>query len=329
MSIPSISQTPASKGRVKPAFKRKKWTRDDTELSLLALPTSIWYLLFSYLPMFGVVLPFLNFKIIPQRSFLYSILHSEWVGFKNFRFLFRGGQIWTLLRNTIGYNIVFIILGIVVPVTLAIMLSMLRNQRGAKGYQTMMFFPHFLSWVVVSYFVYAFLGPANGIVVSMQKAAGLVPTNFYMQPRFWVFAFPLLNLWKGVGNGMVVYLAAITGIDHSLYEAAVIDGANKAQQVRYITLPSLKPMMIIMFILNVGRIFYSDFGLFYQVTQGIPASIYNVSATIDTHVFTSLRSSMPYGMIAAPTFIQSVACCITILIANAIIRRIDPDNALI
>ncbi len=315
-----------------PAIKRrrgKKWTRDDTELSLLALPTSIWYLLFCYLPMFGVVLPFLNFKIVPGSSFFQSILHSEWVGFENFKYLFIGGNIWILLRNTIGYNIIFIVQGIVVPVTLAIIISMLRNQRGAKTYQTMMFFPHFLSWVVVSYFVYAFLNAQNGIVVSMQKAAGLPRTNFYRWPEFWVWAFPALSLWKGVGNGMVVYLAAITGIDHSLYEAAVIDGASKPQQVRYITLPSLKPMMIMMFILNVGRIFYSDFGLFYQVTQGIPRSIYNVSATIDTFVYQSLRSSMPYGMIAAPTFIQSVACCITILIANAIIRRIEPENALI
>ncbi len=319
--------TPSPAPALRP--RRKRWTRDDTELSLLALPTSIWYLLFAYLPMFGVVLPFLNFKIVPGASFLRSILSSEWVGLKNFRYLFLGGQIWTLLRNTILYNIVFIILGIVVPVALAIIISMLRNQRGAKTYQTMMFFPHFLSWVVVSYFVYAFLNPQTGIIVSMQKASGIEPSNFYRTPSFWVFAFPLLNLWKGVGNGMVIYLAAITGIDHSLYEAAVIDGASKPQQVRYITLPSLKPMIIMMFILSVGRIFYSDFGLFYQVTQGIPSSIYNVSATIDTFVFQSLRSSMPYGMIAAPTFIQSVACCITILIANAIIRKIDPDNALI
>ena len=310
-------------------LRKKKWTRDDTELSILALPTSLWYLIFCYLPMFGIILPFLNYKITPNTSFLGSLLRSEWAGLANFKYLFMGGKIWILLRNTIGYNIVFITLGIVVPVTLAIIISMLRNQRGAKAYQTMMFFPHFLSWVVVSYFVYAFLNAQNGIVVSMQKAAGATPTSFYREPRFWIFAFPLLNLWKGVGNGMVIYLAAITGIDHSLYEAAVIDGATKPQQVRYITLPSLKPMMIMMFILSVGRIFYSDFGLFYQVTQGIPQSIYNVSATIDTFVFQSIRSSMPYGMIAAPTFIQSVACCVTILLANALIRRIDPDNALI
>lgn len=310
-------------------LRKKKWTRDDTELSILALPTSLWYLIFCYLPMFGIILPFLNYKIVPNASFFKSLLSSQWAGLDNFKYLFMGGKIWVLLRNTIGYNIVFITLGIVVPVTLAIIISMLRNQRGAKVYQTMMFFPHFLSWVVVSYFVYAFLNAQNGIIVSMQRAAGAATSNFYREPRFWIFAFPLLNLWKGVGNGMVIYLAAITGIDHSLYEAAVIDGATKPQQVRYITLPSLKPMMIMMFILSVGRIFYSDFGLFYQVTQGIPQSIYNVSATIDTFVFQSLRSSMPYGMIAAPTFIQSVACCVTILLANALIRRIDPDNALI
>ncbi len=312
-----------------PTARRAKWKRDDTELSLLALPTTLWYLLFCYLPMFGIILPFLTYKITPGAGFFGSILQSSFAGLENFRYLFMGGQIWLLLRNTIGYNIVFIALGIIVPVTLAVIISMLRNQRGAKAYQTMMFFPHFLSWVVVSYFVYAFLNAQNGIVVSMQKAAGLRASNFYRMPNFWVAAFPLLNLWKGVGNGMVVYLAAITGIDSTLYEAAVIDGATKPQQVRYITLPSIKPMIIMMFILSIGRIFYSDFGLFYQVTQGIPRSIYNVSATIDTFVYQSLRSSMPYGMIAAPTFIQSVACCITILLANALIRRIDPDNALI
>lgn len=309
--------------------RKRKWSRDDTELSLLALPTTIWYVLFSYLPMVGIVLPFLNYRVQPGKDFFTNLFTSPWVGLKNFNYLFIGGQVWILLRNTILYNIVFIIIGLAVPVTLAILMSMLRNQRAGKVYQTMMFFPHFLSWVVVSYFVYAFLSPATGIIPAMQKAAGLEVTRFYQDPTFWPWAFPALNLWKGVGNGMVIYLAAITGIDQSLYEAAVIDGANKRQQVRYITLPSLKPMIIMMFILSTGRIFYSDFGLFYQVTQGIPVSIYNVAATIDTFVFQSLRSSMPYGMIAAPTFIQSVACCITILLANFIIRRIDPENALI
>lgn len=308
---------------------RKRWRLDDSELSLLALPTTVWYILFCYLPMFGIVIAFKDFKILPNQSFISSLLNSEWVGFKNFRYLFIGGDIWILLRNTILYNIVFIVQGLVVPVTLAIMMSMLRNPKGGKVYQTLMFFPHFLSWVVVSYFVWAFISPDNGIINTYRVLAGQDRINLFLQPRFWVFAFPLLSLWKGVGNGMVVYLACITGIDGSLYEAAVIDGANKRQQVKYITLPSLKPMIIMMFILNIGRIFYSDFGLFYQVTQGIPVSIYNVSATIDTYVFNSLKSTLPYGMIAAPSFIQSVACCLTILGANWIIRRVDPENALI
>ena len=320
---------PTQAGQAVRKHRKKKWSRDDSELSLLALPTTIWYFLFCYLPMFGIILPFLNFRIQPGKNFFESLLASPFKGFDNFKYLFINNQIWILLRNTIGYNIIFIILGLLVPVTLAVVLSMLRNQRMGKVYQTMMFFPHFLSWVVVGYFVYAFLSPASGILASASRLAGQPVHNYYRDSSFWPVAFPLLNLWKGVGNGMVIYLAAITGIDHSLYEAAVIDGANKRQQVRYITLPSLKPMVIMMFILNVGRIFYSDFGLFYQVTQGIPQSIYNVSATIDTFVFQSLTSSRPYGMIAAPTLIQSVACCITILIANAIIRRIDPENALI
>lgn len=309
--------------------RRNKWTRDDTELSLLALPTSIWYLLFCYLPMFGIIIAFKNFKIFPNEGFLGSLLKSDWVGFSNFKYLFMGNDMLILLRNTILYNVVFIIQGLVVPVALAIMMSMLRNQRSGKLYQTFMFFPHFLSWVVVSYFVLAFLQPDRGIINTYRTFAGQDKINLYLNPKFWVYAFPMLNLWKGVGNGMVVYLACITGIDASLYEAAVIDGANKRQQIRYITLPALKPMIVMMFILNIGRIFYSDFGLFYQVTQGIPGSIYSVAATIDTYVFRSLRSNMPYGMIAAPSFIQSVACCATILLANAIIRKVDPENALI
>ncbi|MGI6214701.1 MAG: ABC transporter permease [Christensenellales bacterium] len=310
--------------------KKRRLYRDDVELTLLALPTAIWYIVFCYMPMFGIIIAFKDFKITPGKGFFFSLFTSEWVGLSNFDSLYASGRIWILLRNTICYNIVFIILGIIVPVTLAIMTHLMRNQRGGKVYQTMMFFPHFLSWVVVSYFVYAFINPRNGLIISYADVLGIPSRlNLYREPRFWVWAFPLINLWKTVGYGMVVYLAAITGIDVSLYEAALIDGANKRQQVRYITLPSIRPMIIIMFILNVGRIFYSDFGLFYQVTQGIPLPLRNVADTLDTYVFRSLTSNASLGKIAAPTFIQSVACCITILIANAIVRKVDSDSALI
>lgn len=310
-------------------IKRAKWTRDDTELTLLALPTFVWYILFSFLPMFGVIIAFKRYQIFPGKSFLYNIIHSEWVGFDNFNYLIESKSLYILLRNTIAYNFVFIVLGIVIPVTLAIMISLIYSKRKSKIYQTAMFFPHFLSWVVVSYFVYAFLSYDKGIINTFVKYIGKEPVQWYMEPKYWPFILVFMSLWKSVGYNMVVYLASITGIDPSLYEAAVVDGASKWQQVKHITIPSLRPVVIMMFILNTGKIFYSDFGLFYQVTRGIPASLYNVASTIDTYVYNALLSSTPIGMTSAATVFQSVACCITILLANWLVRKVDEDYAII
>ncbi|MBE5967557.1 MAG: sugar ABC transporter permease [Lachnospiraceae bacterium] len=310
-------------------IKSKKWNRDDTELTLLALPTFIWYILFSFLPMFGVIIAFKRYQIYPGKSFLYNIIHSEWVGFENFEYLIKSKSLFILLRNTIGYNLLFIILGIVVPVTLAVMISLVYSKRKSKVYQTAMFFPHFLSWVVVSYFVFAFLSYDKGIINMILVSLGKEKIQWYMEGKYWPFILVFMNLWKTAGYSTVVYLASITGIDPSLYEAAVVDGATKWQQVKNITLPSLKPIVIMMFILNTGRIFYSDFGLFYQVTKGIPASLYNVSSTIDTYVYNALLSNTPIGMTSAATVFQSVACCITILIANWVVKKIDNDYAII
>ena len=309
--------------------KRKKWTRDDTELTLLALPTIVWYILFCFLPMFGIIIAFKNYKIFPGHDFIYNLIQSQWAGLDNFNFLIKSNVLLMLLRNTIGYNIIFIILGIVIPVTLAIMISLVYSKRKSKVYQTLMFFPHFMSWVVVSYFVYAFLSIDKGMLNSILKTLGKDIIQWYMEPKYWPFILVFMQLWKTVGYSTVVYLASITGIDSALYEAAVIDGATKWQQVKYITLPSIKTIVIMMFILNVGKIFYSDFGLFFQVTREIPSSLYNVASTIDTYIYKALQSSAPIGMTAAATFFQSVACCLTILLANWIVRKIDNDSAII
>ena len=309
--------------------KRRRWTRDDTELTLLAVPTFVWYILFSFLPMFGIFIAFKRYQIFPGKSFIYNLIHSEWVGFDNFKYLVESRSLYILLRNTILYNLVFIVLGIVIPVTLAIMISLIYSKRKSKVYQTAMFFPHFLSWVVVSYFVYAFLSYDKGILNSFLKTLGRDPIQWYMEAKYWPFILVFMSLWKTTGYNMVVYLASITGIDPSLYEAAVVDGATQWQQVRHITIPSLTPVIIMMFILNVGKIFYSDFGLFYQVTRGIPASLYDTVSTIDTYVYNALLSSTPIGMTSAATVFQSVACCITILLANWIVKKIDKDYAII
>lgn len=306
-------------------IKGNKWTMDDTELSLLSLPATIWYILFCYLPMFGIIIAFKNYKITAGKGFIYNLLNSGWAGSKNFKFLFKSGDFLILLRNTIGYNVVFIILGLAIPITLAIMMSLIYSKRKSKVYQTMMFFPHFMSWVVISYFVYAFLSTDKGLLNTLLGKQ----IQWYTQSQYWPFILVFMQLWKTVGYNMVVYLASITGIDGTFYEAAVIDGATKWQQARFITLPSIKPIAIMMFILNIGKVFYSDFGLFWQTTRMIPGSLFNVASTIDTYVYTALQGTAPIGMSSAVSFFQSVACCITILLANWIVSKIDNESAII
>lgn len=308
---------------------RKRWTRDDTELTLLGLPAVIWYAVFCYLPLFGLVIAFKDFKITPGKGFLYSLFNSAWVGIDNFKFFLTSNTFSMLLRNTLLYNLIFIILGILIPVTLAILISQLFSKIASKTYQTMMFFPYFMSWVVISYFVYAFLNPDKGLANAILGFFGQDKVMWYSQPKFWPFILIFMNVWKGMGYSMVVYLASITGIDGTLYEAAMLDGASKWQQAKYITLPSLKPIIVMMFILNVGHIFYSDFGLFYQVTQGVPNSLTNVASTFDTYIFQALQSNVSIGKTAAAGLFQAVCCCVTVLIANFIVSKIDEESAII
>ncbi len=314
------------------AIKRRKprFSLDDLQLFLLSLPTAIWYILFCYVPMFGIVIAFKSYQIAPGKGFLYSLfVNSPWSGLDNFEYLFKTKYVAMMLRNTLGYNIVFIILGVVLPVTLAILLSELYSRRIAKISQTAMFLPHFLSWVVVGYFVFAFLSTDKGLINNVLEATGGSTVLWYQTPDKWPFILVFLQVWKTIGYGMVVYMAAISGIDTSLYEAAVIDGAKKSQQIRFITLPLLRPIMSIMFIMAVGRIFNSDFGLFYQAPKN-SNSLSSVTLTIDVYVYNALRgSSKPqYNYASAAGFLQSVFGCITLLTANLVVRRIDPDSSL-
>lgn len=303
--------------------------RDDIELGLLGLPTFLWYAVFCYLPMFGLMIAFKNYRVFPKQSFIFNLFHSDWVGFDNFTFFINNNSFGMLLRNTLLYNIVFILLGILIPVTLAIMINEIHSKRKSKIYQTMMFFPHFISWVVVSYFVFAFFNPGKGLMNTILQGFGAESITWYSKPQYWPFILTVMQVWKTMGYSMVVYLASITGIDHSLYEAAMLDGANKWQQAKFITLPMMKTILIVMFMLNIGRIFYTDFGLFYQVTQGVPNSLYKVASTFDTYVYMALQSNAPIGKTAAASMFQSVCCCITVLVANAIVRKVDADSAII
>ena len=303
---------------------RMKRFRNNKELLLLTIPGAIWFLVFAYLPMFGVIVAFKRWRI--HGGFFESLMNSKWVGFDNFKFLFQSSDAWLITKNTVLYTIVFIILGIVLPVTLAILLNELLNKKLAKFYQSSMFLPYFLSWVVVSYCLYAFLSPEKGYVNGILQSMGGKGISWYTEPKYWPFIIIFMSQWKAVGYGTVVYLASICGIDKSYYEAAMIDGASKFQQIKYITVPLLKPVMIIMFITSIGGMFRGDLGLFYQLPKDSGA-LYPVTNVIDTYVYRGLMNLGDIGMSSAASLYQSFVGLILIVTSNAIVRKVDEENA--
>ena len=308
--------------------KRKRFSWDDFELTLLSIPAITWLIAFCYVPMFGIIFAFKNYKYKPGKGFLYSLfVSSKWVGLKNFEFLFRSPDIANIFRNTIGYNVVFIIIGITLPVALAIMITQLYSRRLAKICQTSVFLPHFLSWVVVSYFVYAFLSTDKGLINSMLAGFGAERIMWYQDEKYWPYLLVFINTWKTFGYSMVVYMATTTGIDQSLYESAVIDGASKWQQAWGITIPLLRPVISIMFIMNVGHIFSTDFGLFYQVTRD-SNSLINVTQTLDVYVHKALIQSNNYNYSSAVALLQSVLGCFMLVVANVVVKKIDPESGM-
>jgi putative aldouronate transport system permease protein len=303
----------------------KKLVRNKA-LLLLALPGTLWFLIFAYLPMFGTILAFKDFRI-SRDGFFASIFNSEWVGFKNFEFLFSTNDAYIITRNTILYNLVSIALGLVIAVSFAIIINELLNKRLAKLYQTGMFLPYFLSWVVISYFAFTFLSKDKGMLNQLITSFGGDPVNFYSEPKFWPFIIVFVGIWKSIGYSSVMYLAAITGIDRSYYEAAMLDGASKWQQTKFITIPQLKPLMIILTILAIGGMFRSDFGLFYQLPKDSGA-LYPVTNVIDTFVYRSLINMGDIGMSTAAGLYQSVVGLILILLANYAVRKIEKEHAI-
>ncbi|MCF0146873.1 MAG: sugar ABC transporter permease [Clostridium sp.] len=309
------------KKKRKSKFKKLK---DNREFLLLTLPGTLWFLIFAYLPMIGIVIAFKNWRI--NGGFIESLIRSKWVGLSNFRFLFNSSDAWLITRNTVLYNLIFIVLGIVVPVILAILLNELLNKRLAKFYQSSMFLPYFLSWVVVSYCLFVFLSPEKGYFNGILTTLGKNKVSWYTEPKYWTIIIIFMSQWKSVGYGTVVYLASICGIDKGYYEAAMIDGATKWQQIRYITIPSLKPVLVIMFITAVGGMFRADFGLFYQLPKNSGA-LYSVTNVIDTYVYRGLMNLGDIGMSSAAALYQSFVGLVLILVTNGIVRKVDNENA--
>lgn len=297
-------------------------------LTLMVLPTAIWFVLLRYIPMFGIAIGFKNYKIYTKSpSLINNIIHSDWVGLKNFKFLFATTDSLHMIMNTVVYNVCWILLVLVVSVAFAIMLSELTSKFAAKAYQTMMFFPFFISWVVVSYFVQALIDPTSGLIVKWQIAKFGEATNWYHDVRPWPIILTLANLWKCLGYQTILYLAAITGIDTSQYEAAAIDGATKWKQIWYITLPNLRKMIIILLIMDVGRIFNSDFGLFWNVPLN-SGSLLKATQVIDTYVYRALMITQDIGMSTAAGLFQNTVGFVLIMITNAIVKRIDEESSL-
>ncbi len=301
--------------------KKNKWKKY-VPFYLMAVPGIIYFFINNYMPMFGLVIAF------KKLNFREGILKSPWCGLENFGFLFRSKDAWTITRNTLLYNLAFIILGTVMGIALAILLSEIRSRVASSLYQSVLLIPYLMSWVIVGYLSYAFLSSDTGFLnKTILPALGKEGVSWYTEKKFWPLILTFVSEWKGLGFTMVIYLSTIVGISKDYYEAARIDGAGKWNQIRYITLPMLKSTVITMTLLNIGHIFYSDFGLFYQVPRN-SGMLYDVTRTIDVYVYNALMKNPDYGLASAASFYQSIVGFILILLANWIVRKVDKDNAL-
>jgi len=295
--------------------------KDNFELLLLTIPALILFLLFHYMPMFGIVLAFKDYRYDK------GILGSDWVGFKNFEFFFTSQDAVRILRNTVGYSLLFMVVGTIGAVVIALLLFEIIDNRGlTKIYQTTMILPRFLSWVVISFITYALLNPVHGILNQILQIFGQEPIQWYMEIKYWPFILTITNLWNGVGMGSIIYYAGLMGTDKALYEAAEIDGAGRLKQTWYISIPALVPLITIQNILSFGRLFTGDFGLFYQIPRDV-GGLYPVTDIINTYVYRGLRGGH-IGMSSAVGLFQSVAGLVMIVIVNQIVRKISPDNSL-
>lgn len=297
--------------------------KSNAGLFLMAMPMIIAVTVLSYIPMGGLIVAFKDYS---YRDGIFKSPFSTpfW---KNFEFLFKSPDTYRIIRNTIGYNVAFIILTLLISVTIAIMLNEVRNRKALKVYQTTMFFPYFLSWVVVSYIVYAFLNPRLGYLNALAAHMGGDTLDWYNSPRAWVFIIIILQIWKTAGMNVLMYYASLMSIDPSYYEAAAIEGATRWQIIHRITLPTLYPMMIILTILAIGKIMNSDFGLFYQVPMD-SKMLYSTTDVLETYVYRALIQSGNIGMSSAAGFLKSVVGLGMVLVTNTIVKKINPDYAL-
>lgn len=289
---------------------------------MLALPGVLFLFVNNYLPMFGI---FLAFK---DLNYTKGIWGSDWVGFANFKFLFVSSDAWTIIKHTILYNFAFLAINTVLAVLLAAFLSEVKNRYLVKFYQSSMLLPYFVSMVIVGYLVFGFLNPELGFVnKAVLEPLGHPAIPWYASPKYWPYILTIVNTWKSVGYLTVVYLAAIVGIDQEYYEAARIDGAGKWRLFANITVPLISPVIVIMVLLAIGRIFNTDFGLFYQATMA-SGLIKSTTDVIDTYVYNALLVTGDTGLAASAGLLQSLVGFVLVVGVNVVVRKISKDNAL-
>jgi len=289
-------------------------------LSMLALPGFLLIIVFNYVPLYGLLLPFKSYR------YNLGIWNSPWVGFDNFGFLFNGDALYRVLRNTLLYNMTFIVLGTTLSVIVALLLYEL-SRRFVRAYQTILFIPYFISWVVAGFAFRSLFDMEYGVINRFLVSLGEEPIMWYSDPRYWPYIIVIAAVWKGLGYSSVIYYAALMGIDSEYYDAAKIDGASKIRQAISISVPMIKPIIIMLVILQIGSICYSDFGLFYNVTLN-SSLLYSTTDVIDTFVYRSLIDLGDIGMASAAGFFQSIVGFCLVLVTNTVVKKINPENSL-
>ncbi len=299
--------------------RKAKW-RGNIQLTLLALPGILYFLIFKYIPLYGLVLPFKDYKIA------LGFWKSKWSGFQNFEFLFKGRDAMQALRNTLVYNALGTVLSLAICVAIALALYEV-SSRLVRTYQSMLLVPYFLSWVVISMAFKAFLDVDYGLFNHILISLGKEPVSWYTDASKWPVILVLSNVWKGMGYNGIIYYCSLMGINKELFEAAKIDGANKLQCIRYISLPMLRSVIITLFILRMGSVMYADFGMYYNLPLN-SALLYKTTDVLDTYVYRSLLVLGDTGMAAAAGFFQSVVGFFLVIFTNWIVKKMDKDQGL-
>lgn len=300
---------------------RPKFRKNQLVLTLMALPAAILLFIFNYIPIGGLVIAFKDYRYDK------GLFGSEWCGLKNFTFFFKSNDAWRVIRNTIGLNLIFIFVGLVVALIIALMMNEVRSRHFIKTVQTILFFPYFLSWVVVGYLLYAFLHQQYGIINQVLEFFGMQPVSWYIEAGYWPYILTFMSVWKNAGYYSVIYYAALMGIDNTYYEAATLDGANRWQMVWKITLPMIRSVIIVMLILQIGKIMYADFGLFFNLTKNV-GTLLPTTDVLDTYIYRALLKVGDIGISSAVGCLQAVVGFVMIFGTNLIVRRIDKDSAL-